>query len=100
MSLIEKIQNQSKKKRLLILWVSTAAIMIIVLLVWFFSFSRNLSKSKENSKGAEAGNLPSLFESIKKDFSVFKGFFDASVKEINDIQIQTNEGQTQKQGQQ
>jgi len=93
MSLIEKIQNQSRKKRLIVLWVSTAAVMIIVLLVWFFSFSRNLSKSKENNKGAEAGNLPSLFESIKKDLSAFKGLFDASVKEIKDIEIQTNEGQ-------
>jgi hypothetical protein len=95
MSFIEKIQNQPRKKRLLILWASTAGAMIIVLLIWFFSFSRNLSKSRENSKDAEMGNLPSLFESIKRDLSAFKGIFNASVKEINDIQIQTNEGQIQ-----
>ncbi|MDP2934153.1 MAG: hypothetical protein Q8N59_00060 [bacterium] len=93
MSLIEKIQNQSRKKRLIILWVSTAAVMVIVLLIWFFSFSRNLGKLKENNKEADKSNLPSLFESIKKDFSVFKGIFNASVKEIKDIEIQTNEGQ-------
>jgi esterase/lipase len=93
MSLVEKIQNQSRKKRLIILWVSTAAIMMIILLVWFFSFSRNLDKLKENNKEASKSNLPSLFESIKKDFSAFKGIFNASVKEIKDIEIQTNEGQ-------
>jgi hypothetical protein len=97
MSFIEKIQNQPRKKRLLILWASTVGVMVIVLLIWFFSFSRNLSKSKENSKDVETGNLPSLFESIKKDFSAFKGIFNASVKEIKDIEIQTNEGQVQKQ---
>jgi Tfp pilus assembly protein PilO len=93
MSLVEKIQNQPRKKRLIILWVSTAAIMMIVLLVWFFSFSRNLDKLKENNKEAGKSNLPSLFESIKKDFSAFKGMFNASVKEIKNIEIQTNEEQ-------
>jgi hypothetical protein len=96
MSFIEKIQNQSRKKRLLTLWASTVLVMIIVLLIWFLSFSRNLNKPKETNKDAETNGLPSLFESIKKDFSAFKGVFDASVKEINDIQTQTNEGQEQK----
>ena len=95
MSLIEKIQNQPKRKRLIILWVSTAVAMMIVLMIWFFSFSRNADKLKENNKNAETGNFPSLFESIKKDFSAFKGIFNASVKEIKDIEIQINEGQTQ-----
>jgi hypothetical protein len=95
MSLIEKIQNQSKRKRLIILWVSTAAIMMIILVIWFFSFSHNLGKSKENKKNTETGGFPSLFESIKRDFSAFKGIFNASVKEIKDIEVQINEGQAQ-----
>lgn len=100
MSLIEKIQNQPKRKRLIILWVSTAVIMMIVLGIWFFSFSYNLDnldKPKENKKSTETGSFPSLFESIKKDFSAFKGIFNASVKEVKDIEAQINEGQAQEQ---
>lgn len=96
MSFIGKIQNQPKNKRLIILWVATLAAMIIVLTIWFFSFSRNLSNLKKNSESAETGNMPSLFESIKKDFSAFRQIFNASVKEINSIGNQTNERQEQK----
>jgi hypothetical protein len=97
MSLIGKIQNQPKRKRLIILWISTVAIMMIVLGIWFFSFSRNLDKLKENKKNTETGSFPSLFESIKKDFSAFKGIFKASVKEVKDVEAQINEGQAQEQ---
>lgn len=98
MSFIEKIQNQPKKKRLIILWAATAAVMLVVLIFWFFSFSSNLEKINENNKSGEKEAYPSLFESIKKDFSAFKNIFNASVKEIKDIEVQINE-EAQKQGQ-
>jgi biopolymer transport protein ExbB/TolQ len=100
MSFIEKIQNQPRKKRLVILWISVGVVMIIILLIWFFSFSGNLGRLKEKKQSTETGDgIISLFESIKKDFSAIKGMFNAGVKEVKDIQVQINEGQKQEQGQ-
>ena len=93
MSFIEKIQNQPKGKRLLILWISVAVVMAVILLIWFFSFSRSLEKESTARGNLKESGLPSLLENIKKDMSSLKGVFNASVKEVEDIQIQINEGQ-------
>jgi len=115
MSLIEKIQNQPRRKRLVILWVSTGAVMLVIAAVWLFSFSRSLEKNNQSKQVVntqekkEGSSLPSLFESLKKDFSDLKNMFRAGVKEI-DTKVQdatnlqnTNNTQTngeEKQGQQ
>ena len=93
MSFIEKIQNQPKGKRLLILWISVAVVMAVILLIWFFSFSRSLEKESTARGNLKESGLPSFLENIKKDMSSLKGVFNASVKEVEDIQIQINEGQ-------
>ena len=93
MSFIEKIQNQPKGKRLLILWISVAVVMAVILLIWFFSFSRSLEKESTANGNLKESGLSSLLKNIKKDMSSLKGAFNASVKEMEDIQIQINEGQ-------
>ena len=82
MKLIEKLQKKPRSTRLLILWLTTFLVMLIIIIIWLFGFSRDLA-FKETEKENEAENLPSLFESIKKDFSIFKQGLEASLKSIN-----------------
>jgi uncharacterized membrane protein YvbJ len=89
-NLIKKIQQKPRSTRTLILWLSTILVMIVIIAIWLFSFSRNL-RSKKTGTEIETTNLPSLFESLKKDFSSFKQGLEASLKNIN--LEQDNEGQ-------
>ena len=82
MKFVEKLQKKPRSTRLLILWLTTFLVMLIIIIIWLFGFSRDLA-FKETEKGDETESLPSLFESIKKDFSVFKQGLEASLKSIN-----------------
>jgi hypothetical protein len=82
MKLIEKLQKKPRSTRLLILWLTTFLVMFIIIIIWLFGFSRDLV-FKETEKENEAENLPSLFKSIGKDFSIFKQGLEASLKSIN-----------------
>lgn len=93
MKFIENLQQKPKKTRILIMWTATICVMMIILIIWLFSFSWK-SKNKEIESGIESTNLPSLFQSISKDFSIIKEKLQASFKSIKDL---TNEGE---QGQQ
>jgi len=56
--------------------------MVIIVVVWLFSFSHNLKEQKA-SKNSENSGIPSLFQTLKKDFSSFKESMEAAVKNIN-----------------
>jgi len=108
MSFIEKIQNQPRRKRLVVLWLSTGVIMAIIIAVWLFSFSHSLEKIKNNkTSNAQRANaeisLPSLFESIKKDFSALKNIISSGKKEMNtqieNLQNEQNNINSQNNGQ-
>ena len=92
MNFIEKLQKKSRSTRLLILWLTTSLVMIIIIIIWLFGFSRDLA-FKETEKENETESFPSLFESIKKDFSIFKQGLEASLKSIN---LEINEQGEQK----
>lgn len=94
MKFIKKIQQKPRSFRILILWLVSFLVMIIVILIWLFSFSRNLG-SKEVEKENELQELPSLFESIEKDFSIFKQGLEASLKSLNK-EINEEEGEQEK----
>ncbi|HOZ16534.1 MAG TPA: hypothetical protein PLF70_01815 [Candidatus Portnoybacteria bacterium] len=83
MNFIEKLQNKPKKIRTLILWVSSGIVMLIVVSIWLccFSTNNNDGNMKSNFKKTE---LPSLLESIKQDFLIFKEKISASLKEIKE----------------
>jgi len=87
MKLIKKLQKKPRSFRLLILWLATAFVMLIIVFIWLFSFSRNFS-SQEIETEAKDTKIPSLFESIKKDFSDLKENISASLKKIDDIDIE------------
>lgn len=89
MNFIDDLQKKPKQTRILIMWAATICVMIIIVMIWLFSFSRDIG-GKEIGTGIEETNLPSLFESIGKDFSIFKQELEASFKSIKDL---INEGQ-------
>ena len=78
---IKKIQQKSRSTRLLILWVVTFLIMIIIIVIWLASFSKSFQVN-ETKEETEVTNLPSLFRSIEKDFSLFKQKLEASIGNI------------------
>jgi len=90
MNFIDKLQNKPRGFRVLIMWVATVVIMIIIVIIWLFSFSRNINN--KNNSGLEQTKLPSLFESLKQDFSTLKQGLNASLKDIKST-TQNNEGQ-------
>jgi len=79
---INEIQKKPRPTRLLILWLTTFLVMIIIVMIWIFSLSAE-TVSKEFNQKEDTDNLPSLFESIRKDFSILKQKLEASVKDIN-----------------
>lgn len=79
-NLIKKVQKKPRSTRLLILWLGSFLVMAIIIAIWLASFSR--SNFQEAEVKIEGSNLPSLFESIEKDFSIFKQKLEASLKEI------------------
>lgn len=87
--LIKRIQNKPRSTRILILWTATGVITIIIVLIWIFSFSRSINENSDK----EDLEFPSLFESIKIDFSTIKEQINASVKDIKqqNLEIDTNE---------
>lgn len=95
MNIINKLQQKSKATRIFVLWASCGFFMIIVIAIWISSFSRNTNNENVNDN-LKKTKLPSLFESIKQDFSIFKQKFNAGIEEIKtevEETEQNNEGQ-------
>lgn len=93
MSFIDNLQKKPKKTRVLIVLAESICVMIIIIIIWLFSFSRNLD-TKKVEQGIGDTKIPSLFESIGKDFSLLKQKLEASFKSVKD---QINEGETEQQ---
>jgi flagellar basal body-associated protein FliL len=92
MDFIEKLQNKPKRTRILILWLASALVMIIIVIIWLFTFSRNTNN--QNAKNElKKTELPSLFETIKNDFSAIKQNISGSLKEIKTEVEQVDEGE-------
>lgn len=106
MSFIDNLQRKPKSTRILILWIASIGVMLIIAFIWISNFSKNINQGK-TSQESERMQLPSLFESLEKDISVFKQGLNASVEEIKNqtkelegleetnINTEQNEGQKQ-----
>lgn len=90
MKFIEKLHKKSRSTRILILWLTSFLVMFIIIIVWLFSFSRNFNPEDIEEKTKTTG-FPSLFESIKKDFSTLKQGIGASIKKINKLEENAEE---------
>lgn len=83
MSFIEKLQNKPRYIRVQILWISVILTMIIIILLWLFFLSSSLGPSKNKEKfSQEKQSIPSLFETLKEDFSTFKKSLETSIDKL------------------
>ncbi len=82
---------------MLFVCMATTIVMILIIIIWLTSFSRNVKKPAK-----EEFPIPSLFESIKIDFSALKQQLDASMEtmnqqinesELKELEKQINEGE-------
>lgn len=83
MKFIKNLQQKSRSTRLLILWLASFLFMVIIVIIWIFSFSQTF-QSKKAEKEIKTTDLPALFESIKKDFSIFKQGLEANIKGLEE----------------
>ena len=83
MSFIERLQNKPHYIRVQILWIAVILIMAVIILIWLsiLNFSLKLSENKESGPQGRQP-LPSLFTTIKEDFSLLKKSLQAGVEGI------------------
>lgn len=81
MNFIEKLQNKSHFVRIQILWISVALVMIIIISFWLI----HLKSFLQSSESKQEDPMPSLFGTIKEDFSILqaqaKKIFDNNKKQ-------------------
>jgi len=82
MNFIKKIQQKPQSTRVFILWVSVILVMIAIIAIGLFSFSHSI-KTKKIGENKDETSLPSLFESLKRDFKSLKVTLEASLENIN-----------------
>lgn len=84
MNFIENLQNKPRYIRVQIFWISVVLIMSIIIFFWLVSLNYSLGGSKsEQEAGKES--IPSLFNTLKEDFSLFKKSLQAGIKGVIEI---------------
>jgi len=93
MSFIEKLQNKPRHIRLQILWVSVILVMVIVIFIWSFSLKSSFGILENNQKNKEQKeqSIPSLFGTIKEDFSIMKNSLKANINSVLKINEEIEE---------
>ena len=86
MSFIEKLQNKSRLVRIQILWVSVILVMSLTFITWLSFLNRSIPASIQEKpvQEEETANIPSLFGTLKEDFSSLKTLLQATVKEMTE----------------
>lgn len=84
MSIIKKLQNKPRYIRIQVLWISVILIMVIISSLWLFFLNRSLGASKTEKKSVEKENsVPSLFNTLKEDFSLLKDKLEAGIQSVS-----------------
>ena len=83
MSFLEKIQNKPHYIRIQILWILVILVMAIIIFFWiiFLKSSLGLFGNKEKISQEER-SIPSLFNTLKEDFSFLKKSLKAEVDRV------------------
>ena len=76
MNFIEKLQNKPRHLRVQMLWISVILVMSIILFFWLISLNYSFKSSE---------TVPSLFGTLKEDFSLFKKSLQAGIKGIMEV---------------
>ena len=83
MNFIEELQNKPRFIRIQILWISVILVMSIIIFIWLVLLKSSLEFSEiEQGSLEKQQSVPSLFGTIKEDFSILKKSLQAGVKEI------------------
>lgn len=82
MNFVEKLQNKSRFIRIQVLWISVILVMIIIISIWLVYLKSSLRFSKSDQEQAQERSIPSLFGTIKEDFSILKKSLQAGVMRI------------------
>jgi len=83
MKFLKKLQTKPRYIRIQILWISVILIMLIIFSLWTVYLKSSLSYAEEKTKQEiEKQSVPSLFSSLKNDFSLLKNKLKAGVNGI------------------
>jgi len=84
MNFVEKLQSKPRFIRIQILWILVVLAMIIIIFFWlvYSKSSLQFSESNQETQQAEKQSIPSLFGTIKEDFSILKKSLQAGIMEI------------------
>jgi hypothetical protein len=82
MNFIERLQNKPYYIRVQILWIAVILIMAIIILIWSSILNFSLVTSGNKQSSSEKHSLPSLFTTIKEDFSLLKKSLQAGVEDM------------------
>lgn len=83
MNFIEELQNKPRFIRIQILWISVILVMSIIIFIWLVLLKSSLEFSEIKQGPLEKQqSIPSLFGTIKEDFSILRKSLQAGVKEI------------------
>ena len=84
MNFIERLQNKPHYIRVQILWIAVILTMVVITLIWLslLNFSLGGISENEQNDSREKQSFPSLFTTIKEDFSLLKKSLQAGVEGI------------------
>jgi len=87
MQFLNNLQNKPRYIRVQILWISVILIMVIIFSFWVMYLKSSLGvASEEADSEPEKESIPSLFSSLKDDFSFLKDKLKAGVKGVSSEQ--------------
>ena len=85
MGFIENLQNRPRFIRIQILWISVILIMVIIVSLWLVYLKSSLQSSESSQKSqtqVQEQPIPSLFSTLREDFSLLKNSLQAQIKGI------------------
>jgi len=82
MNFIERLQNKPHYIRIQILWMAVILAMAVIVLIWLSLLNFSLATSENKQSSPEKYSFPSLFTTIKEDFSLLKKSLQAGVEGI------------------
>lgn len=85
MNFIEKLQNKPRYIRIQILWISVILVMFIIISIWLTRLGSTLNSIGANQKPQieeQKQSIPSLFGTIKEDFSLLKKSLETGFEQI------------------
>lgn len=85
MNFIERLQNKPRHIRVQMLWISVILVMSIILFFWLISLNYSFKSSELEQTLPEEKTVPSLFGTLKEDFSLFKKSLQAGIKGMLEV---------------